>query len=161
MLAKELIKIPSVNPPGDEKEVSELLASHMEKIGLTVELEEIFPNRSNVIATLEGIEGGPTLLFLGHTDVVPVDSGWSIDPFKAIEKEGKLFGRGSADMKGGLAAMVIAIESLKRSKVTLRGNLIFAAVIDEEVSSYGIRHLIENGLKADYAIIGEPTDLKM
>ncbi len=160
-LARDLVKIPSINPPGNEKQVAELIYSRMERAGFDVEIEEVLPDRPNVVATLHGRVGEPTLLFHAHTDVIPPDGKWSNNPFGAELVDGKIYGRGIADMKGSLAAMIVAMEALKESGIELAGTLKLAAVIDEERFSTGTRHLVKKGLKADYAIFGEPTDFKI
>jgi acetylornithine deacetylase/succinyl-diaminopimelate desuccinylase family protein len=88
---------------------------------------------------------------------MPISSGWSTDPLGGQVVDGKLFGRGSADMKGGLAAMAVACAALARARLPLQGSLVFAAVIDEESGGIGAQRLVESGIKADWAVIGEPT----
>jgi len=160
-LARDLVRMPSVNPPGDEKQVAEFIADRLKSGGFEVDIYDVYPQRPNVTATLKGAEEGPTLLFNGHTDVVPVGSGWTTEPFKADVRNGRIYGRGSADMKGGLASMIVAMEALKETGIELRGNLVFSAVVDEEATGNGTRSLIERGLKSDFAIIGEPTGLSI
>jgi acetylornithine deacetylase len=128
--------------------------------GFSVEYETIEPQRSNLTARLDGNDRGPTLLFCGHSDTMPVSDGWTNDPFGGQVVNGKLFGRGSADMKGGLAAMAVAGAALGRAKIGLKGNLVFAAVIDEENRGAGAQRLVDSGLHADWAVIGEPTENK-
>jgi len=108
-VAQALIRIPSVNPPGEEAGVAEWLGECLTRAGLVVEVNEVLPGRPNVLATAEFGPGGPTLLLNGHTDVVAVGEGWDGDPFSGAIRDGKLYGRGSADMKGPLAAMIEAL----------------------------------------------------
>ena len=120
------------------------------------------PRRTNVVATLHGKRGTPKLLYNGHIDVVPPGDGWTHDPFGGEVINGKMYGRGAADMKSGVASMIASIEAIVKSDTKLNGDLILTAVADEETGSvYGTRHLIETGLKADMAVVSEPTDLRV
>lgn len=159
-MVQELVKIPSNNPPGEEKEVAEFLVTYLDNIGLKVEWREVLPDRPNVIATL-GSGKRPCLILNGHTDVIPAGEGWDVEPFSGAVIDGKIYGRGSADMKGGLAAMVMAVEAIKRVGVDLKGNVKITAVMGEEDRQLGTKALIEDGIEADYAIVGEPTELKI
>ena len=156
-LARRLVARPSENPPGKETAVARLLGKFLRPAGLKVTYQAIYPRRSNLVARLDGHGSGPTLLLCGHSDTMPVSSGWSTDPFAGQVVDGKMFGRGSVDMKGGLAAMAVACAVLGRAKIPLKGSLVFAAVIDEENRGIGAQRLVESGLKADWAVIGEPT----
>ena len=158
-LATRLVALPSENPPGREEGVARLVGKFLHSAGLKVEYQSIEPRRSNLVARLDaGAAGsGPTLLLCGHSDTMPAAGGWTINPFSGKIIDGKLYGRGSADMKGGLAAMAVACAALKRSKIPLKGSLVLAAVIDEEAHGIGAQCLVESGLKADWAVIGEPT----
>ncbi len=99
-LAQALIRIPSVNPPGEEAGVAKWLGAYLARAALDVEVVEVLPGRPNVLATAEFGPGGPTVLLNGHTDVVAVGEGWDGDPFSGAIRDGRLYGRGSADMKG-------------------------------------------------------------
>jgi acetylornithine deacetylase/succinyl-diaminopimelate desuccinylase family protein len=156
-LTAELIRRPSVT--GEEKSVVELLANFLTDHGLPVELDEAAPDRPN-LACLWGAEDGPTLLLTGHSDTVPIGNGWTRDPFAGEIDDGRLYGRGSCDMKAGLAGMAIAMVALKRRMVRPRGRVLFAACVDEEESGIGTKAAIKAGLEADWAVIGEPTDLQ-
>lgn len=161
-LTRELVRIPSENPPGNEREVAEFIRGRMEDLGLEIHFYECSEGRPNVIGKLKG-EGNKSLMFNAHTDTVPVGDRefWSEDPFGGAIKDGKLYGRGATDMKGGLAAMLIAIESLIESGVKLKGDVMLAAVIDEEHGKLGTKSIVERGYRADAAVIGEPTELKV
>lgn len=126
-----------------------------------MDIQEVLPERPNVLASLIGKNGGKQLIFNGHTDVVPAGEGWKRNPFEASIVDDKIIGRGAADMKGGLAAMIIALIAIKRAGIKLDGDLFFHAVIDEEVASNGTKSIINEGFKADYAIVGEPTNLSI
>src|SRR5262249_7591111 len=116
--------------------------------------------RPNVVARLEGSPAGPHLLFDGHLDVVPAGNGWSQDPYTATVRDGRLIGRGAADMKGGIAAMVAAAEAVRQAGMPLRGTLTLAMVADEEEGGAGTRALLDDGLEATWAIVPEPTELR-
>jgi acetylornithine deacetylase len=159
-LLRDLVAINSVNPtlvsgaPG-ECEIAGAIAAEMRRLGLTVFVEEVTPGRPNVVGVLEGREKGRTLMYCGHTDTVGV-TGMS-DPFTPVERDGRLYGRGAQDMKGGLAAMIGAAGTLARRGLP-SGRLLVAAVVDEEHSSIGADALVKNW-RADGAIVTEPTDL--
>ncbi|MFQ6134333.1 MAG: M20 family metallopeptidase [Nitrososphaerales archaeon] len=161
-LVQDMVRIPSLNPPGEEAEVAEYIAEKMREIGLEVEAYDCIPRRPNVIGRLKGEEGHPTLMLNGHLDVVPPGNTelWTVAPFGGELRGGRVYGRGSADMKGGLAAMLLAAKALKESAVSLKGDLLLTAVVDEEVTGRGARDLIHRGYTADMAVVAEPTELK-
>ncbi|MGQ0643767.1 MAG: ArgE/DapE family deacylase [Gemmatimonadaceae bacterium] len=163
-LLRALVATDSRNPelvPGapGEAAVALLLADVLRSWGFQVQLQEALPARPNVIARVGSTgknRGGKSLLFNGHIDVVAVD-GMTHSPFGADEREGRLYGRGASDMKAGVAAMCAAAHrALSRG---LGGELIITAVVDEEFKSAGTRAIIEAGLRADAAIVTEPTRL--
>lgn len=158
-LASDLVRIPSENPPGQEAEVAAFLVRYFRDIGFEPTVQEITPGRPNVMVQLEGQEPGPHLIFNGHTDVVPPGPGWSLDPYGAEVRDGRLYGRGSADMKGGVAAMIEAALTVAQSS-PFRGTITLAMVADEEEGGGGTRHAVQQGLRGDWAIIPEPTDLR-
>lgn len=160
-LTRALVEIDSRNPslvPGGpgERAVAERLGEVLTDWGFTVDLLEARPGRPNVLARIGGGVGGRSLLLNGHLDTVGVE-GMSHDPWAAIERDGRLFGRGSADMKAGIAAMCAA--AVRAAEHGLGGEVIIAAVIDEEFESHGTRHLLESGVTAHAAIVTEPTGL--
>ncbi len=159
-LASALIQIPSENPPGNERPVAEFLTGYLTDAGLPAELVEFAPGRANVVARITSPQPGPHLVFCGHLDVVPAGEGWSVHPYKPEVRDGRLYGRGSADMKGGIAAMLAAVDAVRRVALPLRGTLTLAFVGDEEAGGIGIRHSVHKGLCGDWAIISEPTDLR-
>ena len=161
-LLRELVSIDSVNPslvPGarGEGEIAAAVARHMRELGLQVHVEEVAAGRPNVIGVLEGPVLGPTLMYCGHLDTVGVEG--MAAPFTPVERDGRLFGRGSQDMKSGVAAMIDAIR-LAASRGFTRGRIVIAAVIDEEYASIGADALVTRW-KADLAVVTEPTDLKI
>jgi acetylornithine deacetylase len=163
-LLKELVATNSVNPdvgkgPG-ESAVSNLIFEHLASVdGLDVKKQRVADGRSNVVAILRGAGGGRSLMLNGHMDTVGV-GGMTIDPFEPFVENGMLHGRGACDMKGGLAAMIGAAKALGASKPGLHGDVIFTFVVDEEHLSIGIEKLVEE-YKADAAIVGEPTDMRI
>lgn len=161
-LLRSMIRAASVNPPGGERNCAEVVYKKLASLGLEVEYVEREPGRTNVVTRLKGGRGTPVLLYNGHIDVVPPGNGWSHDPFSGEIDGGRLYGRGAADMKSGVASMVAAVEAIVKSGARLRGDLILTAVADEETGSLrGTRYLIANGLKADMAVVSEPTDLRI
>ena len=161
-LLKRMIKAPSVNPPGNERGCAEIIQGELRDLGLKVDLIEKRDHRTNVVARLKGEKGEPTLLYNGHMDVVPPGHGWSREPFGGEIIGRNLYGRGAADMKSGLASMITGIKAIVESGIKLEGDLILTAVADEETGSvYGTRHLIEMGIRADMAVVSEPTDLRI
>jgi acetylornithine deacetylase len=162
-LLRELVAIDSVNPslvPGGagENQIGHVIAGALRAAGLDTEVAEVAPGRPNVIGILEGKGPGLCLMFCGHLDTVGV-AGMQA-PFTPVERDGRLYGRGAQDMKGGLAAMVSAARTLARSGGLKRGRLIIAGVVDEEYESIGAEALVQE-LKADAAVVTEPTDLQV
>jgi acetylornithine deacetylase/succinyl-diaminopimelate desuccinylase family protein len=159
-LVQELVRHPSPNPPGYEETVARFLAETCDRLRLRAELEEVAPGRPNVYASLGPAEE-PGLLFLVHTDTVPAGEGWSRPPFGGDLADGRVIGRGAADMKAGIAAAVIAMAALQRSGHELSRPVTLAAVIDEEETGAGVRALLERpGFSALAAIVPEPTELQ-
>src|SRR5437867_5274611 len=159
-LLRDLVAINSVNPtlvPGapGEQEIAAAVAAAMRGFGLDVSVETVAPGRPNVVGVLEGRTNGRTLMFCGHTDTVGVAG--MRDPFAPAERDGRLYGRGAQDMKGGVAAMIAAAGAIARQGFPC-GRLVVAAVVDEEHSSIGADALVKTWY-ADGAIVTEPTDL--
>ena len=160
-LLHDLIAVNSVNPtlaPGGAGEgaIADRIAEDMRSFGLDVEVRDAAPGRPNVIGVLERGSGGPSLMLCGHTDTVGV-AGMGY-PFVPVERDGRIYGRGAQDMKGGLAAMLGAARKVAESGGPPAGRLILAAVIDEEHASLGADALVRDW-RADAAVIAEPTDL--
>jgi len=162
-LLRDLVEIDSVNPslvPGSpgEAAIGALVAEVMRRAGLDVVVQEAAPGRPNVIGVLEGRSPGRTLMYCGHFDTVGV-AGMNA-PFTAVERDGRLYGRGAQDMKGGVAAMVDAARRLSAAGGVERGRLVIACVADEEHASLGAEALVRDW-RADGAIVTEPTDLQI
>lgn len=161
-LLKEVIQIKSVLK--DEKLVANLLQNRLEAHGIACKQVEYSDGRNQLIATLTGEEEGPVLGFSGHMDVVPVgEIPWEDDPFSAIEKDGKLYGRGTCDMKSGLVAAVVAMIRLKEENVPLKGSVKLLATVGEETSAIGSGQLVDLGYADDLDVlfIGEPTNVEI
>jgi acetylornithine deacetylase len=163
-LTRALVRVDSRNPtlvPGapGEGPAAAVLAGVLAAWGGRVELVEVAPGRPNVVARFGRAEpGAPTLMLNGHLDVVGTEA-MSHPAFAADEREGLLYGRGSADMKGGVAAMCAA--AARAAAAGVRGEVVVAAVIDEEYESLGTRALLASGVRADAAVVGEPTRLAL
>ena len=162
-LLRDLVAINSVNPtlvPGapGEAEIASAIAAEMRSIGLDVETQQVAPGRPNTIGVLEGRTAGNTLMFCGHVDTVGVAG--MTDPFTPVERDGRLYGRGAQDMKGGVAAMIAAVRVIAEQGGLPSGRLILAAVVDEEHSSIGADAVVAEW-SAGGAVVTEPTDLEI
>ena len=160
-LLRDLVAIDSVNPalvPGarGEAEIARRLADEMTAIGLDVNVTEVAPGRPNVVGVLRGRGPGRTLMVCGHVDTVGVTG--MTRPFAAEIRDGRVYGRGAQDMKGGVAAMVSAARVLSEGGGLDRGSLVVAAVVDEEHASLGADALVTT-CRADGAVVTEPTGL--
>lgn len=160
--AQALVRVESVNDPAagrSEAAAAALVAEQMRAFGWEPRLEKVAPGRPNVIAVVEGDVPGPTLLFEGHTDVVTEGPRelWSVDPFGGEMRDGRLYGRGSADMKAGVAAMLFAADAVRRAG-PFPGRIVLAALVDEEGMMLGAKHFCRMPLAAevDAAIVCEP-----
>ena len=158
-LVAELVAIDSVNPtlvPGGagEAEVMRFAAGWLADAGLEVELVEAAPGRPSVVATARGSGGGRTLMLNGHLDTVGVEG--MREPYSARVEDGRLYGRGGYDMKGGVAACMLAAAAAARAG--LAGDVVVTAVADEEHSSIGVQAVLER-VRADACVVTEPTSL--
>jgi acetylornithine deacetylase/succinyl-diaminopimelate desuccinylase-like protein len=166
-LLQELIRVDTVNPPGNETAAAELLREYLESNGVRCELYAKVPGRANLVARIPGSGDGPRLALLSHTDTVLADaSEWDRDPWSGDVHEGEIWGRGALDMKGEVAANAVAMASLARDGFEPRGDLIFVAAADEEVNDgFGLSWLCEQhpeAVRAEYALNeggGERVDL--
>jgi succinyl-diaminopimelate desuccinylase len=159
--SQRLVRIPS--PSGNENAIGEVVVAKLKQIGLETEIVG-----GNVVGRLEANGSNRTLAFCGHLDTVEITQrqSWIRDPYNGEVSDGRLFGLGSADMKAGLAAQIMAIDAVKRARLRLNGDILFIATVLEEVGQEkvqgrkGIIELADKGLaKADAVVIGEPTDL--
>jgi succinyl-diaminopimelate desuccinylase len=169
---QQLVRIPTVNPPGENyKDCAHLVAGKLNEFGYEVSFIEATGRsectsehpRVNVIGHLNGSRFHPTLHFNGHIDVVPPGAGWTLDPFAAPIRDGRIYGRGVTDQKAGIAASLFAVEAIRRAGVTLAGSIEQSATVDEESGGFaGVAYLAEHGYLrpdlVDYVIITEPLD---
>lgn len=163
-LLMQLMRYDTTNPPGNEKPLAEMLAAYLAGQGFATEVTDLGGNRANVTARLRGSGERKALLFNGHLDVVPTGQvPWKFPPFEPHIEDGKLYGRGSSDMKSGLAAMIVAALAVKESGRPLKGDLIITGSADEESSSAGAVQFLESGgLEGVGAIIvGEPSSCEL
>jgi len=181
----DLIAFPSVvkaDPtqagPG-ERDCQLYLQGRLEALGMTTDLWEpdgpallekyrgrpgahdgrTFQGRPNLAGRLAGAGGGRSLLLTGHIDVVPPGpaSHWETDPFGPVVRDGRVYGRGAVDMKAGVACMLMAVEFLREAGITLKGDVVFATVVDEEIGGMGTLAMVDRGIRADAGILTEPT----
>jgi succinyl-diaminopimelate desuccinylase len=169
-LTQALVRVPTVNPPGENyREICDLIAARLAPQGFAVEIvrAEGTPGDSdrhprwNLVARREGARPGPCVHFNGHTDVVEVGHGWTTDPFGAELIDGRIHGRGTCDMKGGLAAAIVAVEAFLGLVPDYAGALEISATADEETGGYGgVAWLAERGdfARVDHVIIPEPLN---
>lgn len=154
---KALLRIPTVNPPGNERPAADYLARLFEREGIEFAIVESQPTRASIVARLRGNGSKRPLLLNGHLDVVPVDrEHWSHDPFAAVEADGCIWGRGAIDMKNMVTMSAMTLVGLKRAGVTLARDVIFAGVADEEAGSHeGALFLVEQHpelVEAEYVL---------
>jgi acetylornithine deacetylase/succinyl-diaminopimelate desuccinylase family protein len=153
---EEMIAIRSVVQ--EEKELAHYLQEELEALGLKTELHEVEPGRPNIYGKLKGSKSGKRLNFNGHTDTVPVVTGWDTDPFTPIIRDGKIYGLGSNDMKGGIACTLSMLKAFAESDHEFYGELSFAGVIDEEAYGEGAKAMLKTDWgKVDAIILGEPN----
>lgn len=160
-LASKLVRINSENPPGREAEIASFVAERLSDLGFKAVVDK-FDERANALGFLR-LSDGASILLMTHLDTVPAGdrSLWTAPPFEGVIRGGRLYGRGAADAKGAIASMLGGLKSLLDSGVELRGEIVFAAVADGEAESRGVKRLLSRGLKADCAVVGEPTRLRV
>lgn len=152
---EDMIKIPSI--VGEEKELAHYLQGELDGLGLKTELHEVQPGRPNIYAKLEGTGAGKRLNFNGHTDTVPVVPGWTHDPFTPVIQDGKIYGLGSNDMKGGIACILSMMRAFVESGHDFKGQLSFSGVIDEEAYGEGAKAMLKTDWsKVDGMVLAEP-----
>jgi acetylornithine deacetylase len=143
-----------------EHRVTAYLERFFNDLGVPVKRSSVAPFRDNIVARYESPEAKTTFLFEVHQDTVPVD-GMTIDPFAGEIRDGRLYGRGSCDVKGGMAAMLAAFARLVREKPAGAANVILACTVDEEHTFLGVQELMKEGVRADFAVVAEPTQLQV
>ena len=169
-LLAELVRLPSINPMGRsdlpshlafESRVADCYERHLKSLGVPVERQAVAPGRDNVIARFPSpVSSAPTILLEAHMDTVPVD-GMTIDPFGAEVRDGKLYGRGACDVKGGGVAMFGAFRRLVEERPAGAASVVLAYTVDEEHTFLGVQRLMRDRPKFDFAIVAEPTGLQI
>lgn len=167
-LLRDLVALPSINPMGRElptslaleHRVTAYLEGFFRELGVAYERQTVAPGRDNIVARCDVPGATRTLMFEAHQDTVPVD-GMTIDPFAARIENGRLYGRGACDIKGGMAAMLAAFARLVKEKPRGAANLVMACTVDEEHTFLGVQELVKRGVKADAAVVAEPTQLNI
>lgn len=186
-LLTALIRQPSVNPYFDEEraymkegDAQRLLKNYLEEMGMETEFtypdagelaeyegkpgyyaDHTFEDRPNLYAVKKGSGDGKSIMLSGHIDVVQRGSKWTKNPFGGEEKDGRIYGRGAVDMKGGITAMTVALKAITESGIELKGDVKIGTVVDEEAGGMGTLALMANGYRADGCLITEPTNLKI
>jgi succinyl-diaminopimelate desuccinylase len=161
-LARKLIEIDTTNPPGQEQAAAVLVSERLRAAGIRSELQSFAPGRANLVARLPGRGERGAMMLSGHLDTVPVDEpAWTVPAHEGLIRDGRLYGRGALDMKGAVAAMVVAFERLRASGEVPAGDVVLALTGGEEIDSAGASALCASDLLVgvETALIGEPTDL--
>lgn len=162
-LASEMIKIPS--PRFGEAKLAEFIANYLEQTGFKVDFQDVIVSdklkSKQAIGKLEGVGGSKSLILCGHLDTTPVYRSelWTKKPLEPVVEDGWLYGWGAGNMKCGVAAMISAVEAIKKSDIKLSGDLIVACVMGETAGGVGVQHMLDKGIKADMAIVPERTGL--
>jgi len=161
-LTKKLVNIPSTYSDG-EYEICQFLYEELNSLGFSSKIIEVQNNRPNLVSEFSGGSEDFTFMFNGHLDVVPPGNLdlWEHDPYDCFEMDSKLYGRGTTDMKGGLAAMIIAMKALISSNNEFNGTIIFTGVMDEERTGLGAKTIVDSGIQADACVVGEPSNGKV
>jgi len=157
-LASELIRMPSFTTK--ETPAAEYMRDFFDDHGFETEMQEVEPDRKQIIARLRGRGGGRSMMFNGHLDIDPLTESWSWDPFEPRVEGNRLWGAGVHNMKSGDAAMVMAAVAVQRSGVELKGDLVVACVVGELQGGVGTIHLVESGVRTDMAIVPEPYSVE-
>jgi len=161
-LCARLVRAPSPNPPGDTREVADILVAYLSSYGIPSEIQKSHDLMPNVIARVGSAGSGPVLVMNGHIDVFPVDPSehWSFEPYAGLVQDGRILGRGTADMKGGVTASVAAATTIAELGIPVDGSVLLTLVSDEEMGArYGTSWLLDisPSLRGDFVLSGEPT----
>jgi len=162
-LLQKLVRIKSVNPPGNEDKIANFIKEYLLKNGILSELIPLEQGRSSLVARIPGKENSEIAL-CGHMDTVIVNKNkWKKPPFGGFIENGRMYGRGTADMKGGVATIIYSITLLKRKGIVPKKSILIALTADEEQKYRGAKSLVDNGYfnKTDFLVITEPTNLKV
>ena len=163
-LVSGLVRFNTANPPGhNTSEAQKWFANELKEVGFKTELFDVFPGEPDLAGVIKGSGGGRSIILNGHIDVAEVrpDENWETDPFHATMKGGRIYGRGTDDMKGALAACVTAVRAIRKAGINLRGDIILESVIGEEAGEPGTLRCLQEGYKADFALIPEPTEFNI
>ncbi len=153
-LGKSLVRIPSFI--GDETPIARWIADYLSERAYEVDLQEVEPGWFQTVATLKGSGQGRSIMFNGHLDINPLAAGWTRDPFDPWIEGNRLHGAGIRNMKSGVASMIHAAEAVRKSGVSLAGDMIIACVLAELQGGLGTKHLLDKGYRADTAVVTEP-----
>jgi acetylornithine deacetylase/succinyl-diaminopimelate desuccinylase family protein len=167
-LLRDLVALPSVNPMGrvlpEEITLEHRVTSYLEDVfrglGVAYYRQPVAAKRENIIARCDRSGAGRTLIFEAHQDTVPIDN-MIVAPFGAVIEDGRLYGRGACDIKGGLAAMLAAFGRVVHEKPPAAANLVMACTVDEEHTFLGVQELVRSGIKGNMAVVAEPTMLNI
>lgn len=164
-LLQQAVRIDTVSPSGDERRLARLLQTRLRKAGVDGEIDELGDKRANLIARLDGGKPGPCVVLSGHMDTVAAGTvPWRHGPFDAVLEDGRIYGRGTVDMKSGLLALMFAfLRFARRDRSSWSGTLVFAATSNEETGAQGAKAMVHDGRlpRFDALIIGEPTDRRL
>lgn len=161
---QQLIRIDSQNPGIQESQATEWVGNRLSEMGLEPELQNVESGRENIIAAIPGDSSVPRLVLLAHLDTVPIGGGWTEDPLGGEIKDGLIFGRGSCDMKGGVAISLGLMEALQKKKAGISGDVVFVGTVDEEAPDMlGAQKLVSDGLirPDDQVLALEPTGTRL
>jgi acetylornithine deacetylase len=167
-LLRDLVALPSINPMGRalhgpeifEHQVTAYLEEFFRGLEVPFERQPVAPRRDNIVARWLSPGARPTLLLEVHQDTVPADN-MTIEPFAGTIENGRLYGRGACDVKGGMAAMLAMFARLVREKPSGAANVVLACTVDEEHTFFGVQRLVKDALRADWAVVAEPTQLQI
>lgn len=161
---QQLIRIDSQNPGIQESQATEWVGNRLSEMGLEPELQNVEAGRENIIAAIPGDSSVPRLVLLAHLDTVPIGGGWTEDPLGGEIRDGLIFGRGSCDMKGGVAISLGLMETLQKRKAGISGDVVFVGTVDEEAPDMlGAQKLVSDGLirPDDQVLALEPTGTRL
>ncbi|MCC5949317.1 MAG: M20 family metallopeptidase [Nitriliruptoraceae bacterium] len=160
----DLVRIDSQNPGPMEYACADWVEQRLRASGLTPQRREVRDGRENVVAVVPGAGTGPRFVLVAHMDTVPVGDGWSVPPLEGLIRDGKLYGRGACDMKGGVALALNLVTALAEQRITPPGDVVFAATVDEEAPDMaGIHELVEHGVVTaeDQVLALEPSAMRL
>jgi acetylornithine deacetylase len=158
-LLQQMVRTHSYSAGGEEGKIANFMREYLQDMGLESELQEVQPERYNVVSRLRGKGNGKSLMFNGHLDTNPAGEGWTKDPLGGEVDDEFIYGIGVSNMKAADAAYVAAVRAVQRAGIELKGDVIIAHVVGELQGGVGTVHLINSGVRADRFIVGEPTDL--